>query len=70
VKRTPQGQDILGHFLFAVCGCKGDWSMESFIEEKVQEIREQAGDKKRALRAERRGRFFRGRGHGASSGRG
>ncbi len=46
VKHTPQGQDILRHFLFTVCGCKGDWTMESFIQEKVQEIREQAGDKK------------------------
>ncbi len=46
VVHTPQGQQMLEYFLFDVCGCKGNWTMESFIEEAVREIREQVRDKK------------------------
>jgi GMP synthase (glutamine-hydrolysing) len=46
VRHTPQGQDMLQRFLYEVCGCQGDWTMGSFIEEKVQEIRELVGNKK------------------------
>lgn len=46
VVHTPCGQQLLENFLYKVCGCTGDWSMESFIESTVQEIRNQVGDKK------------------------
>jgi len=46
VKHTPYGQEILKNYVFNVCGCKGDWSMEDFIAEEIQKIREMVGDKK------------------------
>lgn len=46
VKHTPEGQNMLENFLYRVCGCKGNWTMESFIEAQVQEIRKKVGAKK------------------------
>lgn len=43
-KHTPLGQELIRRFLFAVCGCQGDWSLSSFIDEQVAAIREQAGE--------------------------
>ncbi|KYH33364.1 glutamine-hydrolyzing GMP synthase [Neomoorella mulderi] len=44
VKHTPLGQEMLRRFLFQVCGCRGEWSVSSFIEEQVAAIRERVGD--------------------------
>lgn len=44
VKHTPRGQEMLRRFLFQVCGCRGDWSVSSFIEEQVAAIRARVGD--------------------------
>ncbi len=44
VAHTDHGIDILRHFAFGVCGCTGDWTMASFIEETVQRIRGQVGE--------------------------
>ena len=30
---TDHGTDILRNFAFDVCGCTGDWTMASFVEE-------------------------------------
>ena len=46
VRHTPRGQEILRNFLFRVCGCRGAWSMGSFIEEAVKEIRQKVGKEK------------------------
>ncbi len=43
VTHTAQGAQILGNFLFGVCGLKGDWTMGSFIDETVASIRAQVG---------------------------
>ncbi|MDD5706609.1 MAG: glutamine-hydrolyzing GMP synthase [Kiritimatiellae bacterium] len=43
VVHTPQGTQLLRHFLFDVCGCAGDWRMSAFIAESVAHIREQVG---------------------------
>ena len=45
VTHTVYGRKLLENFLFAVCGCKGEWKMDSFIEETVAALREQIGDK-------------------------
>jgi GMP synthase (glutamine-hydrolysing) len=37
---------MLKNFLFNICGCKGNWSMETFIEDTIRDIREQVGDRK------------------------
>jgi len=44
VRHTVHGDDMLKNFLFGICGCKGDWTMRSFIEEAVRDIRGQVGD--------------------------
>jgi len=44
VVHTPRGKDILGNFLFGVCGCAGDWTMENFVESSVADIRATVGD--------------------------
>lgn len=46
VKHTPEGQKMLEHFLYDICGCHGDWTMGSFIDKQVQEIREKVGDRR------------------------
>ena len=46
VKHTEYGQKILGNFVFEVCGCQGDWSPKSFVEESLAAIRERVGTKR------------------------
>jgi GMP synthase (glutamine-hydrolysing) len=46
VKHTPEGQTMLESFLYDVCGCSAEWTMGSFIDEQVEIIRKQVGDKK------------------------
>ena len=44
VVHTAQGREMLQSFLFTDCTCKGDWTMKSFIEESIAEIRKKVGD--------------------------
>lgn len=46
VTHTPDGRSLLRKFLFDKAGLKGDWNSESFIDESVEEIRSQVGDKR------------------------
>lgn len=46
VVHTQDGKKILANFLFNVCGCKKNWSMKSFVNQAVDEIREQVGSEK------------------------
>lgn len=46
VKHSEYGQEILKNFLFKICKLKGDWSMSSFVEDKIKEIKETAKDEK------------------------
>lgn len=46
VIHTKQGKKVLSNFLFDLSGLQQDWTMESFIESKVNEIRDQVGVKK------------------------
>ncbi len=46
VTHSVFGDRMLENFLFEVCGCKGEWQMDSFIEDSVKALREQIGDKK------------------------
>ncbi len=43
VAHTDRGTDILRNFAFDVCGCTGDWTMASFIDEAIGRIRAQVG---------------------------
>ena len=44
VVHTEKGTEILRNFAFNVCGCRGDWTMASFVEESVSRIRATVGD--------------------------
>ena len=46
VRHTAYGKTILENFLFGVCDLKRDWTMDNIIDEKVEAIREQVGDRK------------------------
>lgn len=43
VKHSEFGMDVLRNFLFKVCKCKDDWTMDSFIDDSVAKIRSQIG---------------------------
>ncbi|MFC1606646.1 glutamine-hydrolyzing GMP synthase [Candidatus Latescibacterota bacterium] len=45
VTDTPSGDRILSNFLWKICGVKKNWSMETYIEEKMKEVRERVGDR-------------------------
>jgi len=37
---------MLSNFVYDVCGCSGDWKMDSFVEKTIEEIREKVGNGK------------------------
>ncbi|MGF7150662.1 GMP synthase (glutamine-hydrolyzing) [Sphingomonas zeicaulis] len=43
VVHTPDGGKLIANFVRHVCGCAGDWTMASFRETKIAEIRAQVG---------------------------
>ena len=46
VVHTPDGGKLIANFAHKVCGLKGDWTMATYRDTKIAEIREQVGDKK------------------------
>lgn len=46
VRHSVYGNDLLKNFVFEVCDCKEEWSMENFIEVEIEKIRALVGDKK------------------------
>jgi GMP synthase (glutamine-hydrolysing) len=46
VAHTDHGLEILRNFAYHVCGCTGDWTIASFIDEATERIRRQVGDGK------------------------
>ncbi len=45
VRHSEFGNEMLKNFAFEICGCKGEWSMENFVEVEMEKIRELVGDK-------------------------
>jgi GMP synthase (glutamine-hydrolysing) len=45
VVHTPQGVQILRNFVYTICGCKPSWTMESFVDYSVGEIKKTVGNK-------------------------
>lgn len=43
VMHTQEGMKMLSNFVYKVCGCKGDWRMDSFVEATISQIREKVG---------------------------
>ena len=48
VTHTKKGKVLLKNFVFDICSCKKDWSMEHFIAHEIDRIKEQVG-KRRAI---------------------
>ena len=46
VLHTAEGKKMLRNFVYNVCGCSGDWKMDSFVENNVKALRERIGDGK------------------------
>lgn len=42
--RTEAGKEIIRNFLFDICRCSGNWTMQAFIQRSVEEIRQEVGD--------------------------
>jgi GMP synthase (glutamine-hydrolysing) len=44
VAHTPRGKEILDNFVFRICGCQPNWTVEHFIETSINKIRKQVGE--------------------------
>jgi GMP synthase (glutamine-hydrolysing) len=44
VHHTPNGKQIISNFVHGVCGCGRNWTMKSFIDRAVEEIRATVGN--------------------------
>lgn len=49
VTHTLKGNQIITNFLFKICGCSPRWTMQSFIKDRVEEIRKTVGRKRVVL---------------------
>ena len=46
VFHTEDGKQMLENFALRICGCKGDWTPDSFVENTVANLQKQLGDDK------------------------
>ncbi|MDE7313538.1 MAG: glutamine-hydrolyzing GMP synthase [Eubacterium sp.] len=46
VMHTAEGKKMLSNFVYSICGCTGDWKMDSFVAKTIQEIHQKVGDGK------------------------
>jgi len=44
VIHTLRGKEIIANFLFLICGCTPNWTMESFITDSIKKIQEEIGE--------------------------
>ena len=44
VTHSEEGSRLLHNFLFRICGCAGDWTMDSYAETAIHQIREAVGE--------------------------
>ncbi len=49
VTHTEEGRLLLHNFLFNICRCTGDWTMEAYVEQAIRSIREIVGEEGRVL---------------------
>ena len=45
VLHSEHGQQVLEHFLHEIAGCRQTWTMVNIVEEQVERIREQVGER-------------------------
>ncbi len=46
IETSEHGKNIVDNFLFKICNCEQKWNMEEFIEESIEQIKKEVGDKK------------------------
>ncbi len=46
VTHSLQGKKFISNFVMDICGCKGDWTPEKYIETKIEELKRILGDEK------------------------
>ena len=46
VFHTEEGKQMLENFALRICGCKGDWTPDSFVDNTVASLKKQLGDDK------------------------
>ncbi len=44
VDDTVHGTEMIANFVFGVCGCRPSWTMDRYVEERVEQVRRQVGD--------------------------
>lgn len=49
VAHTPRGHEVIANFLFRIAKLKADWSMASFVDESVADVRKQVGEDGRII---------------------
>lgn len=49
VVHTEHGNQILGNFLFKICGCKAEWKLSAWIDDCIEKLRRQIGDEEVVL---------------------
>jgi GMP synthase (glutamine-hydrolysing) len=43
VAHTPEGSSILRNFVYDICGCRPTWTMRSYVEAAIEQIRQDVG---------------------------
>ncbi|MBO7402985.1 MAG: glutamine-hydrolyzing GMP synthase, partial [Lachnospiraceae bacterium] len=46
VLHTPEGSKMLYNFVRGICKCRGDWKMDTFVQDSIKSLREKIGDGK------------------------
>lgn len=46
VRHSEYGNHILKQFVFAVCACAGDWTIENVVQMEIEKVKDQVGDRK------------------------
>ena len=49
VLHSEHGQQVLEHFLYRIAGCRPTWTMVNIVEEQIEHIRAQIGDRGKAI---------------------
>jgi GMP synthase (glutamine-hydrolysing) len=45
VDDTLHGDEMIANFVFEICKCEASWSMEQFLDEQIERVREHVGDR-------------------------
>lgn len=46
VMHTAEGKKMLSNFVYKICGCTGEWKMDSFVEHTIHDIHKKVGEGK------------------------